>query len=153
SGTSVADVLRKVQAGHLRPAREVDPTVPRPLEAICAKALERDRRNRYARAEDLAEDVRRWLVDEPVSGYRDSIAVRLMRWGRHHRTLATSLAALLLTALVGLSIGLVLIDRERARTKRQKQIADEQREIARKNEAQALHNLRLAQDNADGLLS
>ena len=65
------------------------------------KALEHDRRNRYRRAEDLAEDVRRWLLDEPVSVYRDSLAVRLMRWGRRHRTLATSLAALLVTAVIG----------------------------------------------------
>jgi len=139
SGSSVTDILRQVKAGNLRKAREVEPTVPRPLEAICTRALEHDRRNRYRRAEDLAEDVRRWLLDEPVSVYRDSLAVRLMRWGRRHRTLATSLAALLVTAVIGLSVGVVLIDRERARTKQQR--------------AQALHNLRLAQNAADGLLT
>ncbi len=153
TGSSVADVLRQVRAGNLRKAREVEPTVPRPLEAICTRALEHDRRNRYRRAEDLAEDVRRWLLDEPVSVYRDSLAVRLMRWGRKHRTVAASLAALLVTAVIGLSVGVVLVDRERERTKQQKQIADKQREIASANAAQALHNLRLAQDAADGLLT
>jgi serine/threonine protein kinase len=146
SGSSVADVLRQIKAGNLRKAREVEPTVPRPLEAICTRALEHDRVDRYPCAEDLAEDVRRWLLDEPVSVYRDSLAVRLMRWGRRHRTLAASLAALLVTAVIGLSVGVVLIDRERARTKEQKQIATA-------NAAQALHNLRLAQDAADGLLA
>jgi len=153
SGSSIHDVLRQVQAGNIRKAREIDPTVPRPLEAICARALEHDRRNRYRSAEALAEDVRRWLLDEPVSVYRDSLAVRLMRWGRRHRTLAASLAALLVTAVIGLSVGVVLIDRERARTKKQKDIADEQRQIASDNATQALHNLRLAQNAADGLLT
>ena len=111
-----------------------------------------DPRQRYQRPEDLAEDVRRWLVDEPVSVHRDGLAVRLMRWGRHHRTLATTLAALLVTAVIGLSVGVVLIDRERGRTEKQRTIAEEQRKIAVANAAQALHNLRLAQDSADGLL-
>jgi serine/threonine protein kinase len=167
SGSSIAEVFRKIQAANLRKAREVEPTVPRPLEAICAKALEHDRRNRYRRAEDLAEDVRRWLLDESVSVYRNSLAVRLVRWGRRHRTLAASLAVLLVTAVAGLSAGLILIDRERARTEeqrkiasanydraeKQRQIADEQRQIASANAEQALHNLRFAQNAADGLLS
>jgi serine/threonine protein kinase/tetratricopeptide (TPR) repeat protein len=153
SGSSVHDVLRQVQAGNLRKAREIEPTVPPALEAICSRALEHDRRNRYRSAEDLAEDVRRWLLDEPVSVYRDSVAVRFMRWGRRHRTLASSLAALLVTAVIGLGVGVFFIDRERARTKQQKEIADEQRQAATANAAQALHNLRLAQNAADGLLT
>ena len=87
----------RFESGNLPKARELEPTIPRPLEAICAKALAHERENRYRRAEDLAEDVRRWLVDEPVSVYHDPIPVRLMRWGRRHRTLVTTLAALLIT--------------------------------------------------------
>ena len=99
-----------------------------------------------AASEDLAEDVRRWIVDEPVSVYRDPLAVRVLRWGRRHRTLATSLAALLVTTVIGLSVGVVLIDRERGPHRKP------QREIASANADAALHNLRLAQDAADGLL-
>jgi serine/threonine protein kinase len=159
-GESIGEVFRKISAGNLPRARELEPTVPRALEAVCAKALEPDRRNRYQRPEDLAEDVRRWTVDEPVSVYRDPIAVRLTRWGRRHRTLAASLAALLITAVVALSVGVMLVDRERAKTEQQRQIADQQRQIAEEqreladaNAARALHNLRLAQDAADGLLA
>jgi serine/threonine protein kinase len=173
TGSSIAEVFRQIQSGNLRKAREIEPTVPPPLEAICAKALEHDRRNRYRTAEELAEDVRRWLLDEPVSVYRDSVAVRILRWGRRHRTLAASVAALLVTAVVALSVGVFLIDRERAQTEKQRQIADEQRQIANANAdkagqerriadeqrqlatanaAQAIHNLRLAQNAADSLL-
>jgi serine/threonine protein kinase/tetratricopeptide (TPR) repeat protein len=152
SGSTVGEVFSKIQAGNLHRARELEPTVPRALEAICARALEHDRSNRYRRAEDLAEDVRRWIVDEPVSVYRDPIAVRVLRWGRHHRTLATTLAALVMTTVIGLSVGVALIERERGRTEKQRSIAEGQRKIATANAARALHNLRLAQDAADGLL-
>ena len=166
SGTTLGEVFRKIQAGMLPKAREVEPTVPRALEAVCARAMAHDLRQRYPRAEDLAEDVRRWLLDEPVSVHRDPIGVRITRWGRRHRTLATTLGALLVTAVVGLTVGVVLIDRERGRTEAQRKLAEKnreaaeeqrtiaeaQRETARANAAHAVHNLRLAQDAADGLL-
>jgi serine/threonine protein kinase len=160
SGPTLGEVFRRIKMGNLPRAREVEPTVPRALEAICIKALARERQDRYPRAEDLAEDVRRWLVDEPVSVYHDPLTVRLLRWGRRHRTLVASLAALLVTAVVGLALGIVFVNNERARTDEQRQIAlgqkkfaEEQKQIAVANEAHALRNLRLAQDAADGLLS
>jgi serine/threonine protein kinase/tetratricopeptide (TPR) repeat protein len=142
---SVSEVFSKLQAGQLPKAREIDPTVPRALEAICSKAMALLPGNRYPRVEDLAEDVRRWIVDEPVSVHRDPLAVRVLRWGRRHRTLATTAAALLVTTVILLSVGVVLIERERGRTKKQSQIASA-------NATRALHNLRFAQDAADGLL-
>ncbi len=145
TGSSVGEVFSKIQAGNVPKAREIEPTVSRALEAVCCKAMAHDPRNRYRRVEDLAEDLRRWIVDEPVSVHRDPLAVRVMRWGRRHRTLATSLAALVATAVIGLSIGVVLIERERGRT-------ETQRKTASTNATRALHNLRLAQDAADGLL-
>ncbi len=152
TGQSVGEVFSKIQAGNIPKAREIEPTVSRALEAVCSKAMAHDPRNRYRRVEDLAEDVRRWIVDEPVSVHRDPLAVRVLRWGRRHRTLATSLAALLATAVIGLSIGVVLVDQERGRTEKQRLIAEKERGIASANATRALHNLRLAQDAADGLL-
>ena len=145
TGSSVGEVFSKIQAGDIPRAREIEPTVPRALEAVCSKAMARKPSDRYARVEDLAEDVRRWIVDEPVSVHRDPLAVRVLRWGRRHRTLASSLAALLVTTVIGLAIGVVLIGRERDRT-------EAQRVIATNNADRALHNLRLAQDADDGLL-
>src|SRR5262249_42983390 len=57
----------------------------------------------------------RFLADEPVSVYREPLSARLARWRRRHRTAASGIGALLLAAVVGLSIGTVLINRERAR--------------------------------------
>jgi eukaryotic-like serine/threonine-protein kinase len=152
SGTTLGEVFSKIRAGNLPRARELEPTIASPLDAICAKAMARDREHRYGRAQDVAEDVRRWLLDEPVSVYRDSMAVRLMRFSRRHRTLVTSLAALLITAVIGLSVGVVLIDHERARTEQQRKIAEEQKTLAIANAETAQRNFRLAQNAADGLL-
>ena len=48
--------------------------------------------------------MRRWLIDEPVSVYRDPLTVRLTRWGRKHRTLVTSAAAVLLVAVASFAV-------------------------------------------------
>jgi serine/threonine-protein kinase len=109
------DVLRAVQKGALPPPRKLDPTLDRALEAACLKAMALREADRYATPRALSEDVERWLADEPVSAYREPLSTRLSRWGRRHRTAAASIGALLITAIAGLSIGTVLINRERAR--------------------------------------
>jgi tetratricopeptide (TPR) repeat protein len=126
---------RGVFSGTHREAREVLAAIKNPqirhsihglpparghflVETLVPPPAQRDSL-RYAQVEDQAEDVRRWIVDEPVSVLRDPLAVRVLRWGRRDRALATSLAALLATAVIGLSIGVVLIGRERDRTEAQ----------------------------------
>jgi tetratricopeptide (TPR) repeat protein len=101
-GDSVAEVLRRVQRGDFPPPRELRPGTPRPLEAICLKAMAREPAARYATALEMAADLERWLADEPVRAYREPWAGRARRWVRRHRTLVTTLAAvLLITALLG----------------------------------------------------
>jgi hypothetical protein len=144
-GSTLGEVYSKIRSGNLPKPHELEPNAPRALEAVCSKAMALNPSNRYRRAQDLAEDVRRWIVDEPVTVYRDPFAVRLLRWVRRHRTLATTLASAVLLTVVGLSVGVVLVERERGRTERQ-------RKLAGANATRALQNLRLAEDAADGLL-
>jgi hypothetical protein len=59
--------------------------------------------------------VERLIADEPVSAYREPLATRVTRWGRRHRTAAVSAGLLLLAAVVGLSVGALLINRERSK--------------------------------------
>jgi hypothetical protein len=55
---------------------------------------------RYASVAELADDLERWLADEPVSAYREPLFVRIRRWARRHRTLVVAAtAAVLLTAM------------------------------------------------------
>src|SRR5262249_41890169 len=68
-GEDIGDVLRKMQAGDVRAPREVDPALDKALEAVCNKAMATRPSDRYACGRALAEDVERWMADEPVTAY------------------------------------------------------------------------------------
>ena len=104
----VADVLRAVQDGEFPPPREVDHTIPKPLEAVCLKAMAREPRDRYASPRELADDIERWMADEAVSARREPPAERARRWMRRKRTTVTAATAAALVALVGLAVVLAV---------------------------------------------
>lgn len=99
SETTIRDTMDLLKFITVRDAprpRDIDPTIPQPLDAICRKALERRPSKRYANAKELADDVRRYLADEPVSCITEPWRERSLRWLRKHKTWAQALA----TALV-----------------------------------------------------
>jgi hypothetical protein len=59
----VEEVLRRVQKGDIPPPRSLDPTIPRPLEAVCLKALATRPEDRYGSARELARDIENWMAD------------------------------------------------------------------------------------------
>src|SRR5262249_44367072 len=89
--------------------------IDRALEAVCLKAMAPKPEDRYPSCRALAEEIERWTADEPVSAYREPLATRLTRWGRRHRTVAVSTGVLLVSAVIGLSVGAFLINRERSK--------------------------------------
>jgi serine/threonine protein kinase len=104
-----ADVLVQAALAEVVPARRRNPRVPRALEAVCAKAMAARPEDRYPTALALAQDVERFLADEPVSAFRDPLPARLGRWARKNRTLVTTAAGVLLVALAALSVGLAVV--------------------------------------------
>jgi serine/threonine-protein kinase len=132
-------LLRKVEQGDFPPPRRVKPDIPRPLEAICRKAMARLGEDRYGSVEALAGDVRQWLADEPVSAYREPLADRARRWSRRHRTLVSVGVALLLAGVAALGVGLWVVNEEKERTARQRDraVEAEEREAERRGEAEA----------------
>ena len=97
----VQEVLDKVIAGLIPPVRTLDPTIPKPLEAICLKAMSKDKMARYPKALDVAADVEAWLADQPVSAYPDPWHERSRRWAKQHRTFITSSSATLFALICG----------------------------------------------------
>jgi serine/threonine-protein kinase len=140
-GDNPLDVLRRVQSGKVDPPRKLKKDVPAALEAVCLKAMARKPADRYPSALALAADVEHWLADEPVGAYPEPVIVRACRWGRRHRTLVTSAAALLVTALIALAIGFVAVEYERRQTARERDEKDralDQKDRALQAESAAL---------------
>jgi WD40 repeat protein/serine/threonine protein kinase len=91
------------QIGRQEPPRlrTLEPRIPRDLETILMKAIEKDPRRRYASAEALAGDLRHFLADEPVQARRIGSLERLGRWGRRNPLVAGLSAAVVLVAALG----------------------------------------------------
>ena len=69
----VADVLRAVQRGEVRPPRQLDPGIDPALEAICLQAMAHRPEDRYPSGRALADDLDRWMADEPVSAWHEPL--------------------------------------------------------------------------------
>jgi serine/threonine-protein kinase len=108
TGTETTAVLHQVVHEPPPRPRALDAAAPAALEAVCLKALAKKAADRYATAQDLANDMRRWLAGEPPSAYREPWLTRAGRWVKRHRVLVTGAAAAGLAALVGLAVILVL---------------------------------------------
>jgi serine/threonine protein kinase len=109
-------MLAHVQSGGFPKPRAVKPSVPRALERVCLKAMSLRAEDRYPSAGALANEIEHWLADEPVSAWREPWSARLARFGRRHKPLAAGTAALMVAAIVALSLGIVVVNRERERT-------------------------------------
>ena len=90
----IREVLKNVKEGNIIPPREHDPSIGKPIEAICMKALATDREDRYDSALKIAADIEAWLADEPVSVYEDPWLIKAKRWAkRNQSTVYSTLAA------------------------------------------------------------
>jgi WD40 repeat protein len=89
------------QIRHEEPVRlrSLDPRVPRDLETIVLKAMDKEPARRYLSAEAMAEDLRRFIDDEPIQARRTSPPERLARWARRNKGVAASLAVIALILL------------------------------------------------------
>ena len=87
-----------------------NPGVPRDLETICLKCLRKEPERRYSTANEVAEDLQRFLEDEPIKARRISTAERIARWSRRNKGLAASLAAVCVLLLVINVAGLAGLD-------------------------------------------
>ncbi|MBL8797822.1 MAG: protein kinase [Planctomycetia bacterium] len=98
SGATSLDTLLQVMANDPMPPSRAQPRVPRDLENICLKCLEKSPARRYATAAALGDDLRRFLNGLPINARSISFSHRAVKWARR-RPEATLLAAVLLLVL------------------------------------------------------
>jgi WD40 repeat protein len=84
--------------------RKQDSGIPRDLETIVLKAIDKEPGRRYQTAAELAEDLRRFVDDRPIQARRISGAERTWRWCKRNPALASLAAALLIVLLAGAGI-------------------------------------------------
>ena len=83
------------------PPRKLNAAVPRDLETICLRCLEKDPRRRYPTAQALADDLRAWLDSRPIAARRVGPAERAWLWCRRRPAVAALSAAVVLAAVGG----------------------------------------------------
>jgi eukaryotic-like serine/threonine-protein kinase len=98
--------------------RQLNRAIPHALETILLKAVAKEAAERYAMAQELADDLRRFLGGLAITARRPTPAQRLHKWGRRHRKLVASAAAFFLLAVAGLAISTVVVMRERDEAQR-----------------------------------
>jgi serine/threonine-protein kinase len=105
-GLTGTETIQQVLTTEPPPPSRLQPQVPRALEAICLKCLHKEPKKRYATAEELANDLHRFLAGEAVQARRPRFRERLAAWLRRRPRTA---AALILAALLGLAAAALLI--------------------------------------------
>lgn len=89
---SLTGMLERARSGTPDPPRERNPSAPRVLSAICLKAMQKSREDRYESAMEVARDVRRYLAGEPVSAYDENPFEKTLRWAKKNRKVLSQVA-------------------------------------------------------------
>ena len=100
---SLTTLLRQVIESEPVAPRLLNPNIPRDLETICLKCLEKEPARRYASAQALAEDLESWLRAEPIQARRATQLERVWLWCRRQPVRASLAGALVLVFAVGLA--------------------------------------------------
>ena len=138
--------------------KQLQPGIPVDLETICLKALQKDQAARYGSCQEFAEDLRRFINDEPILARPISKAERLLKWCKRNPRVAvpTALASffVLATALISTwawsatSAQAAIITQEKANVEKERDEAERQKVLANEAQLQAEKNEALAEKQA-----
>jgi tetratricopeptide (TPR) repeat protein/tRNA A-37 threonylcarbamoyl transferase component Bud32 len=116
SGDTDVETLQLVQTIEPVRPRQLRPNLPRDLETVTLKCLEKDASRRYESAADLRDDLRRFIAGEPVLARPVSQVARIGRWCRRRPAIAGLSVALVLTivgGIAGMAVAYARIKQER----------------------------------------
>ncbi len=109
-------LLHQIQRQEPRPPRSLNAAIPRDLETIGLKCLAKAPEDRYSTAQELADDLRRFLVGEPITARSVSVAEHCVSWARRNRILATSLAVAAVSTMVAIGLAFSFFTQSRPET-------------------------------------
>jgi predicted Ser/Thr protein kinase len=157
-GKTAAEMICQIIQTEPTPPRKVRREIPRDLETICLKCLQKDPEKRYHSAEALADDLQRFLAGEPISARAVTVTERAWKWCRRHPLSAALIAWIVVLVSVSVWVSfhfafwaiseserasqaeaVVSIERNRAVIARQR--AESQNQITQKTSRFLLENL------------
>jgi tetratricopeptide (TPR) repeat protein len=140
------DLIHQVIGQEPVPPSQLEPRVPFDLETICLKCLQKEPARRYATAEELADDLRRYLHHEPILARPVSAWERAWKWGKR-RPATVALLAVCVAAVLSM-VMLVVWHNVSLRDRLDEALADERE--AREREHDAVEEHRLSQVRNEG---
>jgi serine/threonine protein kinase len=152
------ELLRQIAFEEPVALRRHNAAIPRELETIVLKAMAKQPGERYATAQELADDLQRFLDDRPIQARRPTLLLRTRKWMYRHRTVVRVVEAACAVLLVGLAIGAVLLWRAKHETEQALASADSgwkqveiERDLAIGEQQRAQANAELSWQAADDM--
>jgi tetratricopeptide (TPR) repeat protein/tRNA A-37 threonylcarbamoyl transferase component Bud32 len=113
-GASVTELFARILSRDPVAPRTLNPALPREVEAVILRAIEKAAGDRYAAAGELAEDLEAWLAGRPTRARPPGRLERIGRWARRNRTVATFSSLALAAVLAAAAVGWWSVERSRA---------------------------------------
>jgi eukaryotic-like serine/threonine-protein kinase len=126
-------LIEQVTAANPPRPRSINPAIPRDLETIVLKAIQREPALRYQSAADFGDDLRRYIEDRPIRARRATLPEQTLRWCRRNPAIACLVAAVMLATLTG--AGLASFYAVRAENERGKAEGARKKAVEREYEA------------------
>jgi serine/threonine protein kinase len=146
------ELYRQIATDDPRSPRSIDPMIPAELETIVLKALRKEAPDRFATAQELADDLGRFLDRRPILARRPTLAESCRSWGRRHPSVLTAGVVVLTLLTVASLVSTALIRREQGRTWAAQQRAERAYRHERQRADEAEERFRLARRSVDELM-
>jgi WD40 repeat protein/serine/threonine protein kinase len=153
AGRDRQELLRQIAFEEPRPPRRLNKAVPQELETILLKAMAKEPAERYASAQELADDLRRFLEDKPIQARRPNLVQSARKWARRHSGVVATAAVGLVLLVLALAVSNWFVARQRNQRDQallEKELALHDKDAAlaqaRENFGEAIKQARLAQE-------
>jgi serine/threonine protein kinase len=133
SGRDRHELLQQIANVEPRPLRSLVREIPIELETIILKAIAKEPADRYATAQELADDLGRYLADQPIRARRPSSVEKVTKWARRHRTVVIAGLILLILLAAGSLVSTALIQGAYERERQRAEEAEAQFRLARRS--------------------
>lgn len=125
-GEDRASLLHKIAFVDPKLPSKIEPASPKDLETIVLKTLNKNPEDRYRSAQELAEDLNRFLSHQPVLARRTPISQRIRMWGRRHPAMVGSIAVVTAVVLLATAVlGFMMAKHERTLRSQEQETADQ----------------------------